>query len=96
MNNSKESALQKKCVDYLKKKGIYYINLYGSGRSAKGAPDLLTCIKGQFVAFELKTGNNELRPDQTIHKNRIIESGGVHYTPKTIKEFKDVLKFYRL
>ena len=48
-----ETKLQDKAIKYLKDNGIYYINKYGDGRTAKGAPDLLVCINGRFVAFEL-------------------------------------------
>ena len=82
-----ESDLQKKCVKYLKDKDIYYINKYGDGRSGLGAPDLLTCIHGRFVAFELKVGNNERSNAQDIHKIRIERNGGRHYTPYTLEEF---------
>lgn len=82
-----ESNLQKKCIEYLKTKDIYYINKYGDGRSGLGAPDLLTCINGRFVAFELKVGNNERSNAQDIHKIRIERNGGRHYTPYTLEEF---------
>jgi hypothetical protein len=83
----RESKLQRECVQYLKSKGIYYINLHGGGWGAKGAPDLITCINGRFVAFELKVGDNDMQPDQRIHKKRIIENGGLHYCPRTLEEF---------
>lgn len=84
----RESELQEKCIEYLKKNDIYYINKYGDGRSAKGCPDLLCCINGKFVAFELKVGNGKMKPDQRIHKVRIERSGGIHYTPRSLDEFK--------
>lgn len=87
-----ESALQKKCIAYLKERGLYHINVYGGGRTAKGAPDLITCIGGQFVAFELKVDNNQMQPDQVIHKRRIERSGGEHFTPRTIEEFKKIIE----
>jgi hypothetical protein len=82
-----ESDLQKKCIKYLKDKDIYYINKYGDGRSGLGAPDLITCINGRFVAFELKVGNNTKSNAQEIHKIRIERNGGTHYTPYTLEEF---------
>ena len=82
-----EKALQDKCIKYLKDQGIYYLNIYGSGRSGKGAPDLITCIGGRFVCFELKVGSNRMQDDQKIHKIRIERSGGLHYSPYTLAEF---------
>ena len=87
-----EKKLQDKCIRYLKENGIYYLNLYGDGFSGKGKPDLLACINGRFVAFELKVGENDLQDDQRIHRNRIQKSGGWHYAPYTLEEFKNIVE----
>jgi hypothetical protein len=87
-----EKKLQDKCIAYLKAKDIYHINKYGDGRSAKGAPDLIVCIKGRFVCFELKVGNNDMQDDQKIHKIRIERSGGLHYAPYTLEEFISIVE----
>lgn len=88
----KEKKLQDKCIAYLKFKGIYHVNQFGNGWSAKGAPDLIACIGGKFVAFELKVGNNDMQEDQKVHKVRIEISGGLHYTPYTFEEFKTIVE----
>lgn len=92
----KESKLQDKCIDYLKNQGIYYINIFGSGRTAKGAPDLICCINGRFVAFELKVEDNEMQPDQVIHKKRIERSDGLHYCPRTVNDFIGIVEGIKL
>lgn len=90
----KESQLQRKCIEYLKQKDIYYINKYGDGWSAKGCPDLICCINGRFVTFELKVGNGKMKPDQRIHKRRIERNGGMHHVPYSIEEFKHLIDKY--
>ena len=87
-----EKKLQDKCLTYLKAKGIYCLNLYGDGFSGKGKPDLLACINGRFVAFELKVGANDMQDDQKIHKIRIERSGGLHYAPYTLDEFISIVE----
>ena len=87
-----ETKLQEKAIEYLKKNKIYHINKYGDGRTAKGAPDLLCCINGRFVAFELKVGSNDMQDDQKIHKLRIERSGGLHYSPYTLDEFIKIVE----
>lgn len=87
-----ESNLQQKCVAYLKKRKIYHVNVHGGGWGAKGTPDILACINGDFVAFELKVGSNKMQPDQIIHQRRIVRSGGKHYTPYTVKEFIEIIE----
>lgn len=89
---TREATLQRKCLAVLKAQGIYTINKFGDGRSAKGAPDLICCINGRFVAFELKVDNNDLQDDQKIHRARILKNGGLHYTPRTLEQFKEILE----
>jgi Holliday junction resolvase len=89
---AKEKKLQDKAISYLKGRGIYYLNLYGDGRSGKGKPDIIACINGRFVAFELKVGENDLQDDQIIHKLRIKRSKGLYYAPYTIEEFIKIVE----
>lgn len=87
-----EKKLQDKAIKYLKDNGIYHINQFGNGWSAKGAPDLIVCINGRFVAFELKVGANDMQDDQKIHKIRLERSGGLHYSPYTLEEFIGIVE----
>ena len=87
-----EKKLQDKAIAYLKDRGVYHLNLYGDGRSGKGKPDIIACINGRFVAFELKVGDNYMQDDQKIHKIRIERSKGLHYTPYTLDEFRHIVE----
>lgn len=87
-----EKILQNKAILYLKGRGIYHLNLYGDGMSGKGKPDLIACINGHFVAFELKVGSNGMQDDQKIHKIRIERSKGLHYSPYSIEEFIKIVE----
>ena len=87
-----EKRLQDKVIRYLKDRGIYYLNLYGDGWSGKGKPDIIACINGKFVAFELKVGANDMQADQVIHKRRIERSGGLHFSPYSLEEFIDIVE----
>ena len=87
-----EKKLQDNAIDYLKGRGIYYLNLYGDGMSGKGKPDVIACINGLFVAFELKVGSNDMQDDQKIHKIRIERSNGLHFSPYTLSEFIEIVE----
>lgn len=87
-----EKKLQDKAIRYLKDRGIYYLNLFGDGMSGKGKPDLITCLNGRFVAFELKVGANDLQDDQKIHKMRIERSNGLHFSPYSLDEFIEIVE----
>lgn len=90
-----EKRLQDKAIRYLKDRGIYHLNLYGDGWSGKGKPDIIACINGKFAAFELKVGSNDMQDDQKIHKLRIERSGGLHFSPYTLKEFIKIVEDLR-
>ena len=87
-----EKKLQDKAIRYLRERGIYYLNLFGDGMTGKGKPDLIVCINGRFVAFELKVGENDLQDDQKIHRIRIKRSRGLHYAPYTMEEFINIVE----
>ena len=87
-----EKKLQDNAIKYLKSQGIYHLNLFGDGWSGKGKPDLIACINGKFVAFELKVGSNDMQDDQKIHKLRIERSGGLHFSPYTLEEFIKIVE----
>lgn len=92
MTSLRENKFQKQCTDFLKERKIYHVNVHGSSWTGRGTPDLLTSINGRFVAFELKVKGNTLEPAQEIHRSRIEDSGGLHYAPYTLEEFKLILK----
>lgn len=87
-----EKKLQDKAIRHLRERGIYYLNLYGDGMSGKGKPDIIACINGRFVAFELKVGANDMQDDQKIHKVRIERSNGLHFSPYTLTEFTSIVE----
>lgn len=92
MAKKPETQLQDKAIDYLESRGIYNLNLFGDGWSGKGKPDLLVCINGRFVAFELKVGENNLSDAQKLHRLWIKRSGGLHYSPYTLEEFISIVE----
>lgn len=88
----RERDLQAKCIDYCKENGIVHINVHQSGWTARGFPDLVLCIRGKFIACELKVDKNNLEPAQRIWKTRILKAGGKHYTPRSVKEFEEIIR----
>ena len=86
----RESKLQEKCLNWLREHhagDVLPANVHGGGWSLKGFPDLLCCVRGRYVAFELKVGENDMQSDQRIWKRRILAAGGLHYCPRTLDEF---------
>lgn len=53
-----ERDFQNEVIKFLKQYNIYYIKVWGGGFQKAGIPDLIICLKGKFIAVELK---NEIR-----------------------------------
>lgn len=89
----RENKLQEKCINYVKKHypDVLVINIHGGGWNNKGIPDLILCLKGYFIAFELKVKNNKQSLPQKIWQQRINKSGGKHHLVYNLNEFKEII-----
>lgn len=76
---------------YLEERGIYYTNVQGGFGVAPGAPDMILCVNGYFVAFEGKTYKGKQSDDQIIQQSKIEASGGKYYIVKTMAEAIKIL-----
>jgi Holliday junction resolvase len=78
MVRTPESKVKAKVVKALKELGAYYFfpiasPIYGS----RGAPDIVCCIGGRFVAVECKAGYNKVTELQQRNLDQIKQAGGV-------------------
>ncbi len=71
-----EKQFQNKVISFLKAQNIYYVKVWGGGYQKAGIPDLLCCIKGKFVALELKTEKGTATVLQKYNLFKIQEAGG--------------------
>lgn len=71
---------------------VYHISI--QQRAIRGCPDKLLCIRGFFVALELKASGGKLSPLQKHHLSRIIDSNGVALgvTPENFESIKTILE----
>ena len=49
-----EKRFENKIKDYLKERGCYRVKYFGCSYSEAGTPDILACVKGYFLAIEVK------------------------------------------
>ena len=94
-----EKNLQSRCLTYVKELSqqgvpILAINQHGGAFSSRGVPDIILCIKGHFVAVELKVGDNTPTPLQKHWLDKIVEAGGHAYVCYTFDKFKILLTTY--
>lgn len=48
-------------------------------RSRRGVPDILICLRGRFIAIELKTDTGRLDKLQAITLDKIVDAGGTAF-----------------
>ena len=75
-----ESALEARLVKFLKTKKAYQFKVVKSSRS--GTPDRVLCVRGKFVAIELKKEDGVMSELQKHHEREIKENEGKHFVLK--------------
>jgi hypothetical protein len=61
--------------------------MYGHG----GLPDIICCIGGRFVAFEVKTPSGKLTTLQESTLRKINAAKGCAYKVTTLQEVKEII-----
>jgi hypothetical protein len=64
---------------------------HGSPYGTAGLPDVICCLDGRFVAFEVKTPAGKLTKLQEITMQRIQAVGGKAYKVTSVKEVQSIL-----
>ena len=65
---------------------------HGSPYSTAGLPDIICCLGGRFLAFEVKTDNGKTTTLQDRTLSRIRNAGGVAYVVRSLDEVKSILR----
>lgn len=69
----------------------WYTKIWGGGYQKSGIPDMICCIKGQFVSIEVKAQNGRPSELQKLNTHRIRDSGGygVFLYPSGFAQFQE-------
>ncbi len=84
-----ETQLKKKVLIWLKKEYSEGFFIKISDRFQTGIPDILGCVKGRFIAIELKIPGGKLTKLQSFVLNKLSLTGaltGVCYSLGEVKE----------
>ncbi len=76
MAKTPEKKVKDMCVEVLKTYSAYYFFPVMGGYGRSGIPDIIACLKGQFVAIECKAGFNKTTPLQDKELAAINNAGG--------------------
>lgn len=90
---SKEQDIQTKIMDYISSIGGLPIKFNNIGIYAKaGVSDILACIKGRFVAIEVKKPGNTPSKLQEKFINDVNSIGGFAFWADNLNDVKEKLK----
>ncbi|HEA64720.1 MAG TPA: VRR-NUC domain-containing protein [Candidatus Aminicenantes bacterium] len=85
-------GLQKMCVAYLEKiPQCKVTSIIPGPYGSKGISDLLVCLKGWFIAIELKIGDDDPTKLQEWYLGEVAEAGGVAFICRSLEEVKEIL-----
>ena len=65
---------------------------HGGMYGTAGIPDVIACINGRFVAFEVKTETGKLSRLQEVTLGRIRDAGGKAYVVRSAAEVAAIMK----
>ena len=101
-----EKKIQKEIIDMLKEMGVFHRRIEGSGKithtgkdsatltssSQKGMSDVVACIKGWFVAIEIKKPKGLVDPFQANFLTGLMEAGGKAIIATDANRLKELLE----
>lgn len=79
-----EQTIQKKIINYLNSIGCYVIKSIVASRS--GVPDIICCLNGRFVTFEVKREDGRASELQKYNMTQIQKAGGSAYIVRSVEE----------
>lgn len=93
MKNSVEQAIQTSIIRYIKSIGGLPIKQNQIGIYAQaGVPDIIACIKGRFVAIEVKRPGKKPEPIQEAFLESITKKGGLAFWSDNLDKVKSIIK----
>lgn len=88
-----EQHIQTSIIKYIKSIGGLPIKQNQIGIYAQaGIPDIIACIKGRFVAIEVKRPGEKPTPIQEAFLESIAKKGGVAFWSDNLDRVKSLLK----
>jgi Holliday junction resolvase len=85
-----EKLIQHKIIKFLKGIGAYVVKTIIVNRN--GVPDIICCLNGKFIAFEVKDLKGKITPLQEYNIELIKKAGGKAYLVRSVEEVKEVVE----
>ncbi len=71
---------------------LWMLKVHGGAFQTGGAPDLLLCLGGCFIALELKRPNGKMTPRQAATAQQILTAGGEVLVVRTNEPIDEVIR----
>jgi Holliday junction resolvase len=72
--------------------GCFAWKEHGGMYGTAGLPDVICCINGRFIAFEVKTPSGKLTKLQETTMRKIKDAGGEAFKVTALQEVKEIVK----
>jgi hypothetical protein len=69
-----------------------FLKIHGNQFQNIGIPDMLCCVKGRFVALEVKTARGKVSLAQQLMMKRIQKALGVSAVVRTVEEALETVR----
>ena len=92
-----EKQVEKKIKKWLEQNNHWYFKVHGGAFQKTGVPDIIACVKGKFVAIEVKRSNGGIVSElQKAQIKKIKACGGVVGVAHSVDGFLQILKEAKL
>ena len=91
-----EKRIENQIKKYLDSIDAWHIKTHGNMFSKAGTPDILACIKGYFVAIEVKRPGGVVSKLQEINIDLINQTGGIAFVAYSVTEVERYLQRHNL
>jgi len=93
MKNNVEQVIQTSIMRYIKSIGGLPIKQNQIGIYAQaGVPDIIACVKGRFIAIEVKRPGKKPEPIQEAFLESINKKGGIAFWTDNLDKVKNIIK----
>lgn len=91
---AEEKRFEEKVKKYLLERGCYYVKYFANRNTKAGIPDILACVRGRWVAIEVKASNGKPSELQLYNRRQIRQAGGIAIIlyPDKFDEFKKLIR----
>lgn len=95
---AKESVIHRAIIRELKLYGGIWIKVHGSAQQGAGISDIIGCVHGRFVAFEVKRpdGIYKISPRQQLFLEKVSQAGGIAAVIVSPDEAIEILEHHGL